>query len=138
METWERNIEIYKAVRSGEKSEYAVAKELGISRQRVNQIMDTLDTIESAVPKQQRVKRKFNVSTARVVYPAIREWMDENKITLKQFDAMTGTPSNTQNTPLRRFLQGETRIKIDLIKKILEVTGLTFEEAFYMPGESNE
>lgn len=122
VEKIERNQEIYRAVMNGEKTQTQIAKEYDISRERVSQIIKAIrdkDTKPLAV-------------TRKVVYPAIRDWMNENRITQTQFNNMTGYGEyySAKETPLRRCLLGGDRVSIELIKKILEVTGLTFEEAF--------
>lgn len=119
--TYERNMRIYKMVKSGERTQSEMANEYKISPQRVTQIIGAIEA-QKTMPR---------ASSRRVVYPAIRKWMDENHITQVKFNELVNDGAGGSfDTPLRRFLLGGDRVSIELIKKILEVMGMTFEEAF--------
>lgn len=64
-----------------------------------------------------------------VKYPGIRKWLLEHKIKIKDFCKMCGE-CNSTHSAMSRFLMGEQDGNIKIIKKILETTRMTFEEAF--------
>lgn len=70
-----------------------------------------------------RAKRK---TTCKCVYPNIAKWMEENRAS---YADIAGGRSNEQT--FRRFLtnRGVSTSK-NVVDRILQVTGLTYEEAF--------
>lgn len=117
----ERNIEIYRAVKSGQKTQNQVAKEIGVSRQRINQVIKIVENAAKSGGT------SWKASASRVIYPAIGKWMREKNLTMGQFSEIC---IHCSSHCLRNFLFGESKGSIDLIKSILKVTGMTFEEAF--------
>lgn len=78
------------------------------------------------------LKRKSNVK-----YPKLQEWLEINNISNKKFCEIIGSNANVYNamSVIRKSrMSGETGFKIDEIKKILEYTGMTFEELFKESG----
>lgn len=78
------------------------------------------------------LKRKSNVK-----YPKLQEWLEINNISNKKFCEIIGSNANVYNamSVIRRSrMSGKTGFKIDEIKKILEYTGMTFEELFKESG----
>lgn len=117
----ERNIEIYREVRQKKNRQAKVAKEFGVTRQRVSQIVQQFDRAECDV------YWKFNKSSSQVIYKGIRNWMRENNLSMTAFGELLN-----QKRPdgIRSFLYGQANGNINMIRDILDVTGLTFEEAF--------
>lgn len=62
------------------------------------------------------------------IYPGIARWMSENEMNGCQFNKKLGIFS--RSSLLYDRLEGKTQFKVDEIKRILEMTGMTFEEAF--------
>lgn len=60
------------------------------------------------------------------VYPGLKAWMRRNDWNVSRLADAADLFSNT----LSNNLSGRTEIKMYTIRKILETTGLTFEEAF--------
>ena len=90
-----------------------IADKFGISRQRVQQLLCS---------NRPSTRKTLN----KIVYPNIAKWLDDNGMNIYCFGERCGLSS----TSLRNFLLldlGCTKYTID---KILEVTGLTYEEAF--------
>lgn len=121
MEKTERNKKIYQDVMNGQ-SKISVAVKYGLSKTRVEAI---LRDIVNGKTERKTVYKSVN----KVIYPNIRAWMIENDISLKRFREMIGDYKVAMDT-FRRFVFGESGGSIELIKEVLRVTGMTFEEAF--------
>lgn len=66
------------------------------------------------------------------VYPNLRKWMNKNKVSRREFLRRMGLTAHTGNYErLTSYLRGETEPRKAYIDKMLEVTGLTYEELFY-------
>ena len=97
-----------------------IAKHFGVSRQRVFQIVGGTNPYHFV-----------GVTDEQCVYPTIRKWMNDNKISRNEVTRMIYgniLPNNYRRTMCR--LAGRTEIGKDFIDKILELTGFTYEEAF--------
>ena len=85
--------------------------------------------------RQEGFKRRINIP-----YVGIRNWINRNKLTYQKVAEMIFGDDVDRSgvTCLRRILIGATKnINIDIMRKLLEVSGLTFEEAF-ITEESKE
>lgn len=102
-----------------------IAKELGISRQAVAQVLG----------KEQ--KAHFRPWTSdRCIYVGVRNWLNENRITMAELIRELGLVRNPAlYDRYRRYLDGRTELRKHTIDKLLEITGLTYEEAFRQEGE---
>lgn len=66
-----------------------------------------------------------------VVYPNLRRWMNDNKITKAEFVRRMGkVPRSETLAPLSDWLRGDYYPSKKNIDKMLAVTGLTYEELF--------
>jgi transposase len=92
-----------------------IGKKVGLSRQRVHQIICVSET-----------KRTSNLDY--VIYPGLKKWMKENSINATALQRMMYQTSNTCRA--KQKLSGEVKFNIHDIKKIIKVSGLTFEELF--------
>lgn len=104
-----------------------IGEELGISRQYAQYLNRVFG--EKIIPKKQA--ELFNL----IVYKGLKDWMIENDLTANQFAFLCGEYEDFRTSSLGRFLTGQTRGNIELIRKILETTGLKFEEAFEIVEE---
>lgn len=104
-----------------------IGEELGISRQYAHYLNRVFG--ENIIPKKQ--EDLFN----SIAYPRLRDWMIENDLTVNQFGFLCGYEHDFKVSSLGRFLNGQTKGNIQLIKKILDITGLKFEEAFEIVEE---
>ena len=99
----------------------------GISKQRVNTILKQKDM------KNTEAKRKYRM----FYWPALRKFLDENDMSVREFCILLGE-QNQSTSNLARFLYGYTdTITIQKLNRILEVTGMTYEEIF-MQGAEDE
>ena len=90
----------------------------GISKQRVAQLV-------GAVRPMKEWTKTYSV------YSGIDSWMKYHHVTYCAFNVRLGySPGATSQTNLKRMLMGETEPRKALIDKVLEVTGMTYEEAF--------
>lgn len=88
----------------------AIADLYGISKQAVHEAI------------QGRKSRSIHVKPQSVVFPGLRKWMCENHVFIKDLETKTGLR-------LRSALSSG-RINNAKVNAILEVTELTYEEAF--------
>lgn len=98
-----------------------IAKELGVSRQRINQMVAGY------------TKSHFN-STAvrRIQYVGLRNWMIQNKVSVSELIRRTGNVMShpVSHERLMGKLTGQDELRKSTIDRILLVTGLTYEECF--------
>lgn len=72
------------------------------------------------------------------VYPNLRAWMNENKVSRNEFVRRMGLTTNQRN--IERFgayLRGEAHPRKQYIDKMLAVTDITYEELFYQEGNDD-
>lgn len=71
----------------------------------------------------------------RLVYPNWRNWMNENKVPLKEFLRRLGLhPSGNSVGMVRNYMRGDHYPPKHTIDKILEITGLTYEQLWDRSG----
>ena len=99
-----------------------IAEAFGITKQRVQQIVG---------------KRRGNnfrpFTEERCVYPILREWLNDNKISLAELCRMCrGNASSSNLSELRVVLRGESKwVTKPTIDKLINATWLTYEKLFY-------
>jgi transposase len=92
-----------------------IAAKFNVSRQCVHQTVQAYEN--------------FKVKESACVYDGLRQWMNKNHIRVSQFCKMD--EFNGKNAcSLRRYLKGDSEIPMSVIDAILEITNLTYEEAF--------
>lgn len=65
----------------------------------------------------------------RCIYPNLRNWLNENKVSMKEFvRRMDCIPSGNVEGMFREYFNGKYYPKKGTIDKMLKVTGLTYEE----------
>lgn len=65
----------------------------------------------------------------RVIYPAMRDWLDKNVSSHKMLVELLGRNGEDPQL-LTKKLYGRTCLKMKDIKDLLNLTGMTFEQAF--------
>ena len=93
-----------------------IGNKYGITREYVRQILD--------VGKRKDISQK-------IVYPGLKQYLVENKMSVRKLSFLIGTQYQTA----LNALCGKSKPGMDVINKILQVTGLTYEEAFSLGGE---
>lgn len=67
------------------------------------------------------------------VYPNLREWMNENRVSRKEFLQRMGLTVHQNNYDrLNSYMTGKYYPRKPYIDKMLEVTGMTYETLFYV------
>lgn len=97
----------------------AIADKFGVTKQYVSMILP---------PMKQGYKATPSKTLEIIKYPNIEKWMRENQCNMKRLSDLTGMGVMR----IRRGLCGEIDMHKSTIDKILEVTGMTYEEAFYI------
>ena len=93
----------------------------GVSKQRIAQICGKPD------PNYFKIIRED-----ACIYPKWRAWMNENKVSRNEFLLRLGLSQHARNSAaLSGWMRGRCFPIKRTIDKILEVTGLTYEELFY-------
>lgn len=103
-----------------------IGEHFGVTYERVRQVLAHIE------PQ----PRYFNaVQEKACVYPRLRDWMNRNMVSPYRLAAMMGYKSiPAAYTRLKERLAGRSEFRMRDIMGILEVTGMTFEEAF---GDGN-
>ena len=97
-----------------------IGDKYGITRERVRQIL--LSAIKC--PK---------VTWEGIVYPNLRKWLKDHNLSMLKFGKMVGFASPSL---CEKKLKGMSSFNLEQINKILEITGLTFNEAFKVEGKT--
>lgn len=129
----ERNIEIYRNIKGKKRTGVQLADEYGITKQRVSDIVKRMDRAIDKIEKSYSEEYYYK-SLNNVVYKNIAEWLNKQKMNMKTFSELCGYSARS-GSMVGRFLRGESPGNIHVIKKILEVTGMDFETAFWTEDE---
>lgn len=115
----ERQREIME-LRSAGKTYKAIANELGVTTQYIAQVCGKCDS------------GRFRLLTEeKVMYPNLRKWMNDNKVSKKCLTIRMGytpMPGNVQR--IGGYLSGKSDPPKKVIDLLLKVTGLKYEEMF--------
>lgn len=112
--------DIYVMERQKGKTLRQIAEEQGVSPQAVSQSLHThAPTIFKPYTEE------------KCVYPNWRKWLNNNKVTRKEFMAMMGLVPCAQNLQrLSVYMLGKKYPQKETIDRLLKTTGLTYEEFF--------
>ncbi len=94
-----------------------IGDKFGITRERVRQILS------------ESIKER-NENLNEIIYVNIAKWLKQNDISLFKFSKMLYPKSNSSTRLKNKLTKSKSELKISQIKKILEITGMSFEEAF--------
>ena len=101
-----------------------IGKRLGVSRQRAAQCCAGMN--REATAWACRIK-----DLDCIVYPNLKKWMLENRVSIPEMMRRIGMDTASGNAKhFKNRLKGRTQLPITEIKKILAVTGGTFEQMF--------
>lgn len=123
-----KKYEIYREEREKGLTYKQIAEKYGVSKQNVAQCCGKYNP------------NRFRFWTAELcVYPNVRNWLNENKISKAELIRRMGVRfhSNT-NAVVRGYLKGKTYPPKQTIDKLLSITGLTYEEFFKADGQAGE
>lgn len=111
---------LYQAERDKGLTYREIAKKYGVSYQNVCQACSRFN------PKQFR----FHGETA-VIYPNLRKWMNDNKISIAELVRRLGlSPVSNNITTVSSILKGGSHLRKHQIDNLISVTGMTYEELF--------
>lgn len=97
-----------------------IAEKLGVSNQYVSTVCAKCDPAH------------FRYVDDSCIYPNLRNWMNENKITRREFLRRMGLMPYTGNYErFTSYLRGDNYPRKPYIDKMLAVTGMTYETMFY-------
>lgn len=94
-----------------------IAREFGVAKQYICSILTS--------PGKEKTYEK-------IIYPRIADWLRKNNLSMTKFAIKLypeKTVKNAQSTSSRK-MRGKTELNKSDIDRILEVTGMTYEEAF--------
>lgn len=101
-----------------------IGKRLGVSRQRIAQCCAGMNPEATAW-----ACHKEDLDC--IIYAGLRKWMLENKVSVPEMMRRIGLDTGSRRSEnFRKRLKGKTQLSITDIKKILAVTGGTFEQMF--------
>ena len=120
--------EIFIAEHNGGMTMREIATKHGLSHQRVHQIIGG---------KTKNVKNWFKEITPEMcIYPNLRNWMNDNRITRAELcRRIWGYTQTNLHMRVSAYLTGETAPHKNTIDKLIEVTGLSYEELFTTDDE---
>jgi len=118
--TQEQKLEIVR-LRMERKTYAQIGAIMGVSKQRIHQVM------ENIVPRGNRAKR------ANWIYPAFAKWVREEGTTATALAKEIGVEPAT----FTAWMTGANDIRLRYINKLLDYTGMTFEEAFSTKSVNN-
>lgn len=102
-----------------------IAETLGITRQRVYQIL-----------KDVHVEDFTRLKDTDCVYPNIKKWWNENRMTyMKFFKAMDLEYHAANINRFKTYIKGKSNPRKKYIDKLITTTGMTYEQLFYREGD---
>lgn len=93
-----------------------IADKFGVSMERIRQI----------VPPTEGKTWSKDGMWSRCVYPGIGQWLFENRCSYAKLAELIGAPQSS----VSRWMNGINKLNKPTIDKILDVTGMTYEQAF--------
>lgn len=115
-----KKYELYRKERQSGLTYQEIADKYGVSKQNVAQAC-----------------HKYNPSyfhvwnSSNCIYPNVRKWLNENKITMTELIRRLGLELNAKTyVVLRNYLCGRTYPSKQKIDKLLSLTSLTYEQFF--------
>ena len=106
-----------------------IAKKVGVSRQFVSHICwkHNISIERTSIT---------TFSSENCVYPALRDWWNENNMSYKKFfDLMQMSYHGENLKSMKSFFMGNRDIRKSFIDKLISVTGFSYEQLFYRDGD---
>lgn len=99
-----------------------IADKYGVTKQCIQQKLSVIAGSQRSRPKG---------VDERIIYPNLARWIAQERITRYGLSHMLGLSKNNKvATTINKRLYGETDFSMSEIKKLLEITGYTFEYLF--------
>ena len=97
-----------------------IAEQFGVSKQYVAAVCAYYDPTH------------FRYIDEHCVYPNLRKWMNEHKVSRNELIRRMGLTANPKNSNrLSFYMRGENDPRKDYIDRMLKATGMTYEKLFY-------
>ena len=113
-----KKFDIYRAEHDAGLSYTQIAKKYGCSKQNVAQACGKT-----------RENYFAQYTEEQVVYPNLRRWLNENRVSRSEFCRRMGCGWTASNTPrISSYFRGTRVPAKPIIDKMIEVTGLSYEE----------
>lgn len=128
--TREQKIEMF-AMRVDGCTLQEIGDRFGITRERVRQVFNAVACREANIQR----------GTENFTYPNLSKWMRTNDVSMSELWVRMGNKqANSGTTKISKLLKGDASLglRMSQIKKILQITGMTFEEAFAEKEAPNE
>lgn len=112
------NADLYRAERAKGLTYREIGQKYGVSGQRVAQVCGKADG------------RNFRAWTKETcIYPNLRNWLNENKVSMNEFVRRNGIEVAGNTTArYRSYFKGHTYPNKEAIDRMLKATGLTYEQ----------
>lgn len=103
-----------------------IADALGCSRQYISMVCGG------------RSPSRFQYIGDKCIYPNLRKWMNENKVSRTELLRRMGLVTKTANyTRITNYIYGQYDPSKRFIDRMLKITGLTYETLFYTEVEDD-
>lgn len=99
-----------------------IADHFGVTKEYIRKITPKVET-----------KSVYRTKSGKCIYTNILGWMQKNRVCAKKLSKMIGVSTCT----VSNMLKGKVNTTKNTIDKVLEVTGMTYEEAFYIPEKNS-
>lgn len=103
-----------------------IAKKLGVSRQQAWNIA-----------KQAGIVNTHDMRREKVIYKGVKSWIFDHEMSLHDFCIKCGEPYGA-NSKTYKFLIGKHKGNISIIRTIMDICGMSFEDAFGEEENENE
>ena len=81
----------------------------------------------------------FRMFSDAVIYPNLRKWLNENKVSMMEFVRRCGyVPYNGEVSMFTSWMYGRSEPKKRVIDACLKATGMTYEELFYREVKADD
>lgn len=136
-ETWEKIINYHKEGYTNAE----IGRMMGVSRQRIGAVVNVYKGNQKKMLPGKLIATDYQLSKLNeIVFVNIKAYLIENNIAFVDFCKMVAESEDSYYYYReKKFLTGQSEnTSLRMIRNILKITGMTFEEAFEKEGEADE